>query len=140
MIYLWDQWFGVTMKTGWWREMMVVQSSTCPFAFVPSRKIVILNCTLFNSSAEPFEFFSRYWQSNMNNVKVNKTAHRESVRGLRWWLYDALFIVCYKVHVQCVLKHVLQTVFPGQTWNSAPAPMTEQWRFGTSQDAKRKNH
>ncbi|ONM34535.1 Flowering time control protein FY [Zea mays] len=24
----------------------------------------------------------KYWQSNMNNVKVNKTAHRESVRGL----------------------------------------------------------
>uniref|UniRef100_A0A0E0JTN3 Uncharacterized protein n=1 Tax=Oryza punctata TaxID=4537 RepID=A0A0E0JTN3_ORYPU len=25
----------------------------------------------------------KYWQSNMNNVKVNKTAHRESVRDLR---------------------------------------------------------
>jgi len=57
--------------------------------------------TLFNPSAEPFEFFSRYWQSNMNNVKVNKTAHRESVRGLRWWLSDAPFLVC--VHVQCVV-------------------------------------
>lgn len=71
--------------------------------FCTFQKIVILNCTLFNPSAEPFEFFSRYWQSNMNNVKVNKTAHRESVRGLRWWLSDAPFLVCYKVHVQCVV-------------------------------------
>lgn len=51
--------------------------------FSTFQKIVILNCTLFNPSAEPVKFFSRYWQSNMNNVKVNKTAHRESVRGLR---------------------------------------------------------
>ena len=25
----------------------------------------------------------RYWQNNMNNVKANKSAHKESVRGLR---------------------------------------------------------
>lgn len=27
--------------------------------------------------------FSRYWQNNMNNVKANKSAHKESVRDLR---------------------------------------------------------
>lgn len=25
----------------------------------------------------------RYWQNNMNNVKANKSAHKESVRDLR---------------------------------------------------------
>lgn len=29
----------------------------------------------------------RYWQSNMNNVKVNKTAHKESVRNLRYVMF-----------------------------------------------------
>lgn len=51
--------------------------------FCTFQKVVILTLKSFNPLAEPFEFFCRYWQSNMNNVKVNKTAHRESVRGLR---------------------------------------------------------
>ncbi|GJV78588.1 flowering time control protein FY-like protein isoform X1 [Tanacetum coccineum] len=29
----------------------------------------------------------KYWQINMNNVKANKTAHKESVRDLRYLLY-----------------------------------------------------
>jgi hypothetical protein len=29
----------------------------------------------------------RYWQPNMNNVKANKTAHKEAVRDLRCTLY-----------------------------------------------------
>ncbi|PWZ31457.1 hypothetical protein Zm00014a_020726 [Zea mays] len=37
---------------------------------------------------------SWYWQSNMNNVKVNKTAHRESVRGLSFSRTDLKFCSC----------------------------------------------
>lgn len=29
------------------------------------------------------EQHSRYWQNNMNNVKANKSAHKESVRDVR---------------------------------------------------------
>lgn len=28
--------------------------------------------------------FCRYWQNNMNNVKAYKSAHKESVRDLRY--------------------------------------------------------
>ena len=36
-----------------------------------------------------WSYVARYWQSNMNNVKANKSAHKESVRDLRYEL-----IVC----------------------------------------------
>lgn len=43
----------------------------------------------------------RYWQSNMNNVKANKTAHKESVRDLRLCFTIFLF-VCMDVLIYLV--------------------------------------
>lgn len=37
----------------------------------------------FRKSDLHFLGFGRYWQNNMNNVKANKSAHKESVRDLR---------------------------------------------------------
>lgn len=42
----------------------------------------------------PLKMLLRYWQSNMNNVKANKTAHKESVRDLR--LYFTFFFCLYE--------------------------------------------
>ena len=41
----------------------------------------------------------RYWQNNMNNVKANKSAHKESVRDLRYIVHWSMFLytlLCYE--------------------------------------------
>jgi hypothetical protein len=71
-------WYGATMTIGWSPVMMVVQLSNshmflwfcCYYVCIYCSSNVVLYCF-------------RYWQSNMNNVKANKSAHKESVRGLR---------------------------------------------------------
>jgi polyadenylation factor subunit 2 len=36
----------------------------------------------------------KYWQNNMNNVKANKTAHKESIRDLSFCKTDLKFCSC----------------------------------------------
>lgn len=62
----------------------------------------------------------RYWQSNMNNVKVNKTAHKESVRDLRYVMFlnvhkfmftQMVFILLELICVQQFLSNRFEILF-----------------------------
>lgn len=82
-------WCGVIMRIGWSPVMMAVQLST-----------LIGHCFFFCCAVITFlepcitrtvYLLCRYWQNNMNNVKVNKSAHKESVRDLRY-LYKGFLL------------------------------------------------
>lgn len=72
------------MTIGWLLEMMVVQSS---MALLPYKFIIVIYFFILSILYVYLWKKLRYWQSNMNNVKVNKTAHKESVRDLRYVMF-----------------------------------------------------
>lgn len=64
------------------------------------------------------------------NVKINKSAHREPVCGLRRWLSNAISLVCTNtMFIVCwKSERCRQIAFVEPTWSSQ---MTKPWRFET---------
>lgn len=96
-------WYGVTTITGWSPVMTEAQSSTlhlAPFALYLTLTFSVMQlCLRFTISD------GRYWQNNMNNVKANKSAHKESVRDLRYIAHWSCWHLCItKIYMTCYCK------------------------------------
>lgn len=65
-------------------------------------RIIFTNFCLFDLilhlfvGHEPCGLLFRYWQNSMNNVKANKSAHKESVRDLRYALHAIHLLIRIK--------------------------------------------
>lgn len=137
MILQCDQWYGVTTRIGWWLVMMVVASSECflettMILFVQGFNVNFKNkhCfTLlfvfqwvmkFNVVALSPVFMMhccRYWQTNMNNVKANKTAHKEAVRDLRYtWIQTWRRMIQNQLGFECTSFHMLGNLVAVSIW------------------------
>lgn len=64
---------------GWWWRLDKVH------IFINISPGSCINYYFLNKIDKLMLFLGRYWQNNMNNVKANKSAHKESVRDLRYY-------------------------------------------------------